>query len=335
MPMGIERAKILLSRENDLKSNSNRRPQSHVVEGLPRFVLGILLGFATAILVALPGCAVLSPRSIEATQWIESPELLDEQPAIQRGERRPVIDAVGWVFGIPSKILLWDRRVENHHISPETELAIAEYLAANHLQTVRVRLNQYRPGEDWSRLVKNKQVGAPWRYTLGTLSVLGETLIPGRIFGGDHFNPFTNTIHVYSDVPSIALHEGAHAKDFARRKWKGTYAAAYLVPIVPLYHESIASRDVVAYLEMHGTREERAEAARILYPAFGTYAGSAAGTILAGYNAPLYYTGVLAGHAQGRWEARSILAETELPLPTELGAPAETLRLPELGNGGD
>jgi len=274
----------------------------------------LALGLAVAWAVALSGCAVLAPKSIKAMQLIESPELLEAQPAIQRGERRPILDAVGWTFGIPNKILLWDRRVENHNIGPETELAIAEYLAANNLQTVRVRLNQYRPGEDWSRLVKNKRVGAPWRYTLGTLSVLGETLIPGRIFGGDHYNPFTNTVHLYSDVPAIALHEGAHAKDFARRKWKGTYGAAYLLPVVPLYHESVASRDVVAYLEMQGTREQRAEAARILYPAFGTYAGSAAGTLLAGYSAPLYYSGVLAGHAQGRWEARAIMAEAETQL---------------------
>lgn len=288
------------------------------------------LGLAVACMVALAGCAVLSPKSIKATKLIESPELLDTQPAIQRGERRPIIDAVGWTFGIPSKILLWDRRVENHNIGTGTELAIAEYLATNNLQTVRVRLNQYRPGEDWSRLVKNKQVGAPWRYTLGALSVLGETLIPGRIFGGDHYNPFTNTIHLYSDVPAIALHEGAHAKDFARRTWKGTYGAAYLLPVVPLYHESVASRDVVAYLEMYGTREQRAEAARILYPAYGTYAGSAAGTLLAGYSAPLYYSGVLAGHAQGRWEARAIMAEAETQLTPDASREYLTPDAPEI-----
>ncbi len=289
----------------------------------------VTLGVALASVVLLTGCTVLSPKAIKATPLIESPELLADQPAIQRGERRPIVDAVGWTFGIPSKILLWDRRIENHKISPETEMAIAEYLAANHLQTVRVRLNQYRPGEDWSRLVQNKRVGAPWRYTLGALSVLGETLIPGRIFGSDHYNPFTNTIHLYSDVPAIALHEGAHAKDFARRTWKGSYAAAYLLPVVPLYHESVASRDVVAYLEMHGTREQRAEAARILYPAFGTYAGSAAGTFLASYSAPLYYSGVLAGHAQGRWEARSIMAEAETPLTPDARSAQEAPYEPE------
>ncbi len=263
------------------------------------------------VMLSSAGCAVLSPRAIDTTHLSESIELLDDEPIIQRGEPRPVLDAIGWTFGIPSKLLLWDRRVENHRIGPETEAAMAEYLAANQLSTVRVRLNQYRPGEDWVRLVKNKRVGAPWRYTLGAVSVLGETLIPGRLFGGDHYNPFTHTIHLYSDVPAIALHEAGHAKDFATRKWRGSYAAIYLLPIVPLYHESVASRDVIAYLEANGSVEQRVEAARILYPAYGTYAGSAAGTFFPGYGNPLYLAGVVAGHAQGRAEARSIRAEDD------------------------
>jgi hypothetical protein len=226
--------------------------------------------------------------------------LYDNEPKIQRGEPRKVIDAVGWVVGI-------------HNVGPETEAAIAEYLQVNDLDTVRVRLNQYRPGEDWRRLVRNKSVGAGWRYTFGAISVLGETVIPGRLFGGDHFNPYTNTIHIYSDVPAIAMHEGGHAKDFARRKWKGTYAAVYTLPIVPLYHESIASRDVVAYLEAIGSTEQRANASRILYPAYGTYLGSAVGGLIPNYASPIYYVGVVGGHVAGRIEARHIELSATLP----------------------
>ena len=45
---------------------------------------------------------------------------------IERGQPRPTLDGIGWVFGIPSKIVLWDRRVDNHSLSPETEAAIAQ-----------------------------------------------------------------------------------------------------------------------------------------------------------------------------------------------------------------
>jgi hypothetical protein len=266
-----------------------------------------------AALVTVNGCHPLSPKSIDSHQLYVSQELLSSEPQIQRGQPHKFLDGVGWLFGIPSKILLWDRRVENHRIGPATELAIAEYLEGNGLDTVRVRLNQYHPGEDWLRLAQNKKVGAPWRYTIGTLSVLGETVIPGRLFGGDHYNPYTNTVHLYSDVPAIALHEAAHAKDFARRKWKGTYAAVYALPIVPLYHESIASRDVIAYLEMHGTPAGQAEAYRILYPAYGSYVGSAAGNVFPAYSNPLYLASVLGGHAAGRYEAYAATRRLDQP----------------------
>jgi hypothetical protein len=260
-------------------------------------------------LLAFAGCqAPLRSQAIDAAKIYESPELYDREPQIQVGEKRPILDAVGWTIGIPSKLLLWNRRADNHHISFETQAAIAEYLDANELHSVRVRLNQYRPGEDWKRLVRNKSVGAPWRYSLGALSVLGETVLPGRIIGGDHYNPFTNTVHIYSDVAAIALHEAAHSKDFARRKWKGSYAFAYLIPTIPLYHESVASSDVIAYLEANGTPKQRADAARVLYPAYGTYIGSAVGGFLPKYSNPLYYGSVVAGHAAGRWEASRIEA---------------------------
>ncbi len=279
-------------------SNVNERPSSML-----RFLL-------LAILCTI-GCSPLRPKSISAHRVYGSPQLRDCQPQIQRGESRKVIDCIGWVVGIPSKIILWNRRVENHHICPDTEVAMAEYLAVNGLDTVRVRMNQYYPRDDWRRLVRNKSVGAGWRYTFGAVSVLGETIFPGRIFGGDHFNPYTNTIHLYSDIPAVALHEGGHAKDFARRKWKGSYAAVYALPIVPLYHESIASRDVMAYLETLGTAEDQAAANRILFPAYGTYVGSAAGSIVPAASTPLYVAGVVGGHICGRVSANRIASNSQ------------------------
>ncbi len=262
---------------------------------------------AVSILVLTVGCrSPLRPCAIDAHQLIQCDQLVDHQPQIQRGQPRKILDAAGWVVGIPSKLILWDRRAENHRLGPETEEAIARYLESNGLTSVRVRLNQYAPRDDWRRLVANKSVAAPWRYTLGTVNTLYETIVPGRLFGGDHYNPFTNTIHLYSDIPAIALHEGGHAKDFARRKWKGTYAASYLLPLVPLYHESIASADVFAYLEASGTVDQRREAMRVLYPAYGTYVGSAVGTFVPRFSDPIYLGSVAVGHFWGRYEARRL-----------------------------
>src|SRR5438093_13117914 len=63
----------------------------------------------------------------------------------ERGKPRAVLDAVGCTVGVPSKIVLWNRRVDRHWIAPATELAIAEYLAVKDVTSVKVMLNQYAP----------------------------------------------------------------------------------------------------------------------------------------------------------------------------------------------
>lgn len=264
------------------------------------------------VMLSLSGCAS-TPYNFGAAQWYRtSPELQSvtgEQ--IERGQPNQVLDTVGWIWGIPDKIVLWDRRVDNHNVSTETETAVADYLAKNELTSVKVRLNQYHPGDDWKRLVANKSVGAGWRYTLGTLSVLGETILPGRIFGGDHFNPYTNTIHVYSDIPAIAIHEAGHSKDFAQRTWKGTYAAAYLLPVVPLYHEAKATNDALGYMLTESDPQTQEDAYEILYPAYGTYVGNALGGLTGG-GPVMYFASVLSGHAIGRMKSDQ-LAHGALP----------------------
>jgi hypothetical protein len=250
---------------------------------------------------------VLSPKAIDSRKQFIAPELAEANvPAVERGAKRPVLDAVGWVVGIPSKLLLWNRRIDNHNISPETEVAIAKYLSDNELGHVKVRLNQYRPWDDMKRLTKNRTMAWPWRYTVGVISVLGEGIFPGRIFGGDHFNPYTQTVHLYSDLPVIGFHEGAHAKDFSRRGYPGTYAAAYMLPIVPLYHESVASRDVMDYVSKLGDPQLEQQAYHLLYPAYGTYVGGAIGAMIPAVSFPAYYGSVLAGHAAGRYASSRI-----------------------------
>ncbi len=261
-----------------------------------RLAAAILVFFA----VALSGCASTPYSYGSAARYRSSPELAAcTEVQMERGRPQKAIDTFGWVWGIPSKILLWDRRVENHRIDAHTEAQLGAYLSQNELSTVKVRLNQYRPRDDWHRLVANKSVGAGWRYTVGAVSVAFEAIFPGRLFGGDHYNPFTNTIHLYSNAPAIALHEAGHAKDFARRKWKGTYAALRILPIVPLIQEGIATSDALGYLEANENVSAQQEAYEILYPAYGTYVGAEIKAL--GPFGVVF--GALGGHAIGRWKS--------------------------------
>jgi hypothetical protein len=290
------------------------------------------------LIIVSGGCNPLAPRPILHSGYRVAPELIvDTGPVIERGKPRPIIDCIGWVFGIPGRLLLWDPRIDNHKISKKTESVVAQYIAENDLHHIKVRMNQYAPIDDWHRLRKNKTVGWPYRYTLGVLSLAGEAILPGRIVGGDHFNPFTSTVHLYSDVPAIGLHEAAHAKDFSRRDYPGTYALVYLLPIVPLWHEKIATGDVVDYVLRTDDEHLIRETYRVLYPAYGTYVGGAAGWVLPDYADPLYIGAVLAGHAAAHhhsyevperliaWEASGEAVGSAVSAPrVEPVAPAES-----------
>jgi hypothetical protein len=228
---------------------------------------------------------------------------------------------------LPSKILLLNHKVDNHDVSEQTAEAIHEYLASNDLPNVKVRLNQYAPGDEWRRLFKNRDVNGLWRFTVGTMTVLFYTLLPQRLFGGDNYNPFTNTINLYSDVPTIALHEGGHAKDFAPKSpfLKGLYATARVLPVVPLFQEADATSDAIGYEKAIGNYEGEKRAYRILYPAYGTYVGGelsrwvAAPSVGIGY--AIQYGPVVPGHivgwlASGRVDEPVVLMETE-PMAVE------------------
>jgi hypothetical protein len=223
-------------------------------------------------------------------------------PTIAQGRPHKFVDGVGWVVGIPSKVLLWDRRANNHAVSEETVSAVAGYLEQNELQDVCVRVNQYAPGEEWRRLTENKNVGAGWRYTLGTLSLVHYTILPGRIIGGDRYNPYTNSLYVYSDIPSLAIQRAAYAKDVHSRDYPGTYAAANELPVVGLWHETINTNDALAYVNEGGEQSERLEAKRILHPSYGMRVGGAVDDVL-GIGPVFQLGGAVVGHVTGRWNS--------------------------------
>ena len=255
-------------------------------------------------------------------------EALTRAQPIERGVDRPIVAGIGWVVGIPRKIILWDVRVANHRVSQRTEEAIEGYLAEHELDHVKVRINQYAPVADWKRLRENTSVAWPYRYSLGALSVATEAILPGRIFGRDYYNPYTATVHVYSDVPALAIKQAGHSKDYTRRTYPGTYSLAALVPVIDLWPQAIATGDVIAYAERHHATELQREEYHILYPAYGSSMGGVVGDAVAGAFLPIYAGTVVAGHIMGRWEARQVSDERASngePFETALSGAIERL----------
>ena len=273
-------------------------------------------------MLTLAGCASTdSSFATHETPCVGGDCLPETFVQFERGQPNVVVDGVGWVFGIPNRLFLWNWGVDNHRISPGTEQQIRQYVAANDLGDVKVRLNQYDPGGEWQRLARNKRVGAGWRYTLGALTTLGYTVFPGRLFGpADYYNPYTNTVNVYSDVPALGMQEAAYAKDVIGRDLPGTYAFAQLIPGVNLVHETITAEDVLDYAELAGNQELRTETVHVLYPRYGGSVGGAIGAYIPPAGAVLQLGGLLVGHVSGRWETRGWTSAAEPTLLSDFAA---------------
>jgi hypothetical protein len=249
--------------------------------------------------LAFSGCTRLKPDQYTEFGY-------KGQAEVKEGKKVLVIDWIGNIFGALSKLILWHWKIERHSIREDTEASLEEYIAQNQdvLGNVMVQKNRYAPQDAWRRLFKNKGVKWPYRYFIGIFVVLiVDTLLPGRIFGGDHYNPFTHTVNLYSDLPAVALHELGHARDFSERRYRGSYALLYAVPFFNLYHESRATKHAFEHVRTHKQVDLEIQCYKILYPAYGTYVGSYIpyGTIV----------GAIVGHIWGRVEARQLQNEID------------------------
>lgn len=272
------------------------------------FILFFWIGFS------LTNCYSLEKPYNYGNPYLPSPEFTEEDPQFEEGEPVWILDQTGnWIFSLPSKLVLWNLKADNHHISKETKDYLIRYINENNLRDVKVRFNQYAPLSEWKRLPKNKNINPVVRYFFGSISLLAYTFLPGRLFagtiGGDHYNSFTNTINVYSDLPPVVIHEGGHAKDFAQREKRTLYATVYAIPVIgALYHEARASDDALNYFAEKNDREQLESSYELLTPAYSTYVGGAIGDVVAN---PITAVTVIPGHLYGRYKKRDIDLEIE------------------------
>lgn len=269
---------------------------------------------AVTMILMSAGC-VNGPRTFHASireldRTVSSAENSEDQrptPDIEvvQGNPSNVVDGLGWIVGIPRRIVLWDRRVDNHRVQPETMAEVATYAKVNELDGLCVRVNQYAPIDEWKRLTKNDQVSPGWRYSVGVLSLVGYTLLPGRIVGVDNYNPYTNSVYVYSDVPALAMEAAAYAKDVKHRDLPGTYAAVNTLPVVSVWHETINTQDTLDYLQTHGTYDDQREGLAILYPNYGASVGGAVGSLF-GFTGVFEIGGAVVGHMSGWHKAAQV-----------------------------
>lgn len=253
----------------------------------------------TALLIHLCGCVSLpdgSSTTVGCSLLPQTTEDVGSEPQIVVGNPNRFVDGIGWIVGVPAKLALWDRRADNHSVSPETIAEVTMHLRDHQMNSVMVRVNQYDPLGEWKRLCQNKNIPLGWRMVGGSFTVLKYSLLPGRIFGEDWYNPFTESLHLYSDIPSLGINEAVYARQVRDHKNPGGYATIKVIPIVGMWHETRSTTEALEYIARNGTAEDREEAYRILYPSYGGNWGAGLGSVIPFGSVWTRIAGSLLGH---------------------------------------
>ncbi|MEM7182268.1 MAG: hypothetical protein AAF518_15240 [Spirochaetota bacterium] len=239
-------------------------------------------------------------------------ETFDESnPQFESGEPYKIIDyPAHYIFSLPSKLVFLSWEVDNHQISDKTKQYLKKYIQENNLKNVKVRFNQYAPIDDLQRLWKNENINVLLKYTAGIVGWFIKSVVPERLFsgllGGDHYDQFTNTIHIYSDSIPIAIHEGGHAKDFSLRTQKSWYTLLRVIPVIgALYQEGRATDDAIGYISYKCDRKQERKAYTQLSPAYSTY-------IFSDFLGSFSILASIPGHIWGYFTAKSF-DEKQIP----------------------
>ncbi len=232
---------------------------------------------------------------------------------ITRGRKMPFLDTVANLLAVPNKLIFANADFESHDIDPEIEQTIDAFVARHELENVHVRLNEYAPMEELACLAANKRVNPFLRFTIGWLAWLAYLLNVGRLFGGDHYNPFSDSVNLFSNNRSIALHELGHVLDFRSRTYPGLYALIRLIPFVSLYQEYLASLYAVQFLREIGDLEEERRAYRLLFPAYSTYVfGALVEWFPSTVTRSLLLPVIIGGHITGEAVSRYLTPEEDV-----------------------
>jgi hypothetical protein len=163
---------------------------------------------------------------------------------------RQTFDGIQYVLETPPRLLHLTPKHGGREVSEETIETVRRYLEENDLTDVHIAISRYDPAGHWRRIKENEQIAPGWRYTLGVLDVCGYAATPGRIFGGNAYSPYANTLSLNSDEALMALTAAAYAKDIHGQSLPGTYAFVNQLPLISVWHQTRATRDVIEYAKL-------------------------------------------------------------------------------------
>ena len=297
------------------------------------------------------GCASDAYRyGFEKTNLANQPISDVSSATILVGGEKPKVDRIEKIVQTPRRMVRrWFRLPvpdpSEAELQREEAVYLADaYLASNGISDLNIDVRVYDPKLQWQRLKENRQISPLWKFTGGTIGWLRYTILPMRAFHTDHYDPFTNTLHLNSARPLQALYESGLAKEYRQERrlgpldiGTGIYAMMQYVPFVPLLHNARASSDVVTFAHVHLNEDLESELYPMVYGRLGSTAVSETLSVVTlSPSAPIYTTPLLrvTGGIAGRLTGKAVLLErnrkkseiasvADIVLP-KFGAPEKT-----------
>lgn len=284
--------------------------RSRLAHGIALWCIRLRFRVPLLLAVGLAGCASDSYRygQFRPVSAPVPPLVVD------RGEPHPHLDRMRDVVEFPRRLFRFGRP-DTRPATDEVEQTVVTYLEKNDLTDVAVEVGEYDPSRQWQRLRENQRVGPLWKYSVGSLTVVGYSLLPGRVFGIDCYNPFTDTLCVNSRNPPKALFEAARAKALRGEQFVGSSVVLSSLPVIRSVADIRQTSDVLSYLRTEEQWELETAAYPELYAGIGKEAVGLAGWFIPFSVGPgLGIGGRLLGSATGRVVASQRNQEIEVIL---------------------
>lgn len=259
-------------------------------------------------LVAICGCCVTRETPWEPRESLTA-VATDDRVVVKRGTLSKTHKWVAAVVQFPGP---WLRRYSKHPERFDWD-AVAEQTAAyleQHGQTdVIVLVNDHDPAADWRRLRENHSVSPIARYSLGAFDWTARVLLPPRVWGYSHFDPFSNSLYLGSDSVPMAMYQAAFAARAARAKNPAAVSAVGSLPLLGIWHQRRCTQDLVAYAQDKNDWGLERDVYEVVYPEIGAeHAGPAR------YLIPVWWAGPavrLGGATVGRIAGWSVIQRRE------------------------
>lgn len=204
--------------------------------------------FVFVMLIPFLGC-----NSIPSQHRTEVAMSSSSANPILYGGRQPGLDAIESAIHAPRQFVaraLGD--LDSGSLPPESEQIQAlelsrDYLQKNGLQDVHIDVRRYAPREQWRRIRENERISPALKYSAGTLSWVGYTLFPGRVFHTDEYDVFSNSLALNSGEPASSLYAAAEAMEYRKRRMPGVYWGIQSLPGIPVVHHLTVGTNAAAY----------------------------------------------------------------------------------------